>query len=401
MRFKLTGVLLVAAVVFMAAGAFAQDAPKKEVDTSLKVSGVIYSEYSYSTGYQPGSAFAAQKVQPYSDEGISENKNSTFRVMRVYLNFRKNFSETLSMRVTTDVDTTAGALQSLYLKYAYFQYKDDFLGFLGLNFQAGLIGTPVIGFLDDYSASRWVYQNLLDKSANMLHGFTVDSSADLGAKLSLTFARMITLTGMVCNGEGYKKADGNSSAYDGMAYYGMISINPISELYINGYYRYEQTAPRGLPGSGISDKGYYGAGLAWKSDLINAGLNYWMLWNNDRASSLTGSRTPTIAKRYSLLYAYVMMDLSAVIPTVPILVHGRYSFGYENAGQAANSDTRYKTSLYAFGLGWKFSNNLRVLGYYERYVYSVGRLNTDPTLATIYRDPKPASNFMIKCEVAF
>jgi hypothetical protein len=405
MRIKFTGSLLVAATVFMAAGAFAQTTPapsqetqpqeKKALDTSLKISGVIYTEYAHLTGLQPGSVFSQASTAPYTDEGISSAKNDTFRVNRVYINLRKNFTETLSMRVTTDVE--ASGAPTLYLKYAFFQYKDSFFDFLGVNLQGGLIGTPVIGLLDDISGCRWIYQNLLDKSANMLNGYGVDSSADYGARLALTFANMVTVTGAVTNGEGYKKNAGGLTDFDGMAYYGMINVNPISQLYISGFYRYEEYKNRvsGYPGSDISDRGYYGFGVAWKSDLIMAGAHYWLLWNNDRTSSPAGTVPPRVRKHYGLLEAYVMVNLGVVVPTVPLLIHGRYSDGVEQASLAGNSDIQRRTRMIAAGLGWAFNGNLRTLAYYERYAYDIGRI--DPS----YRNPKPASNFMVKCEVAF
>ncbi len=75
----------------MVSSLFAQVNPepeKKGIDTSIKISGVIYTEYAYFTGLQPGSTFNTVPVQPDND-GISSNKNSTFRINRVYLNFKK------------------------------------------------------------------------------------------------------------------------------------------------------------------------------------------------------------------------------------------------------------------------------------------------------------------------
>ncbi len=300
------------------------------------------------------------------------------------------------MRVTTDVDNTSGSAPTLYLKYAFFQYRDVFFDFLGVNLQGGLVSTPMLGLIYDISDTRWIYQSLLDKSANMLNGFSMESSADYGVRLSFIFADMITLTGAVVNGEGFKKNAGGLSDYDGLAYYGMIVINPVPELFLVGSTRWEEyRAKQDNFGSDISDKGYCGFGVAVKTALIRVGAFYWMFWDNDRQSSLFGTRPPTVRKSYSLFEWYLMMNMGAVVPTLPVLLHGRLSQGYENAGQAANSDVRRRTRMFAAGIGWAFNAHLRILAYYERYMYDVGRR------AYGYRNPHPASNFMVKGEVAF
>jgi hypothetical protein len=387
------GLLLTAVICGTAvSGALAQSDPgqeKKAIDSSIKLSGVIYTEYAYFTGLQPGSAWAEQPIRAFTDEGISSDRNSTFRVNRVYINLRKDFSENLSMRVTTDVESSG--TPSLYLKFAYFQYRDTFWDFLGVNLQGGLISTPVTGFIDGISDCRWIYNDLIDKSANLLNGAAFDYTADYGFSLGLSFTDLVTVTGAVTNGEGYKKNASGLTDFDGMAYYGTVTVRPISQLYLSGFFRMEeyQAKAAGTYGSQVSDKSYYGFGAVWKSDLIRAGAHYWFLWNNDRSGTLR------MQKRYRLLEAYLMMNLGALVPTFPLLIHGRYGNGIEMASRIGNSDTRRMTHMIAGGLGWAFSPSLRMLAYYERYIYEIGRVDSG------YRDPKPASNFMVKCEVAF
>ena len=389
MRLKVTGILLTA-FVLCAAGAFAQEPEKKALDTSLKVSGVIFTEYAYLTGYQPGSAWNQQIEDTGKYRGQNENQNSTFRVNRVYLNFRKNISETVSMRVTTDVEGSDTTALNLYLKYAFVQYQESFFGFMTVNFQFGLIGTPIIGLMDDISDCRWIYQNLYDKSANLLRGFGADSSADFGLRLSLTFANMVTVTGGVVNGEGYKKATETAgSNFDGKAYFATLTVNPIASVYINGFFRYEEdAADNTAASSGISSEVLYGFGAAYKSKLITAGVHAFYLWNNDKSGAYR------IHTSYMLAEAYVMANLGEVIPSVPLLIHGRYGYGIEYGNEISNGSEDYTTQMLAFGLGWQFVDGLRVLAYYETYMYD---RNTDVG----YELPLDASNFMVKAEVKF
>ena len=89
-----------------------------------------------------------------------------------------------------------------------------------------------------------------------------------------------------------------------------------------------------------------------------------------------------------------MANLGEVIPSLPLLVHGRFGYGVQNASEAQGLLEDHVTQMYAFGLGWQFNSGVRMLAYYEAYLYEA-----DP--ATGFDNPPMASNFMLKAEVKF
>ncbi len=103
-----------------------------------------------------------------------------------------------------DVETET-PYYGFFLKNAYLQAKND-LGAATLTTQFGLIGTPVIGLADKVSDYRWIYNNFIDKSKNLL-GTSIDTSADLGISVKADIMKMVSITGAYMNGEGYKGVD--------------------------------------------------------------------------------------------------------------------------------------------------------------------------------------------------
>ena len=379
-----------------------------DVNTDLKISGVIYFEWAYLTGFQPGPALSEQPTFTNTDEGISDQRNNTFRINRVYLNIKKNFSETFSFRITTDVDTVDR--NDLYLKYAYIQYRNTFFDFFGLQIQIGKIGTPTVGHITAISDYRWIYNDFCNKWQNLLGGFGGDASADLGFNLKFSFFNLIHLTGSYTNGEGFK----SSETTDGKAYHGLLSIAPnfgdTGTLYINGYFKYETDAssssysdlvtPLYLVNVGQGNEVYYGFGIAWKSDFIKTGVNYFIVKDNSYGTTgvVFGPNTEVgtrVQNNYHLLDCWVNINLGAFFESFPLLILGRYGNGMIQPSLVANNNSRMRTYLLAGGLGWQFNSHFRVAAYYERYAYDVGRITIG------YRNPKAASNFYVKTEIKF
>ena len=282
--------LLVAAVFAFAGAAFAQDAPKAdEPKPVVDVSGVLYLDWGY--------------VQKANEASSLKEGSDTMRLQRAYLNFAKKIDDMWSVKVTLDgvgiavkettvdddggnddgiidedeVSTSTKANNVMFIKNAYVQMKKD-LDPITLTVQYGVVGTPIIGAGDGMSGARWIYNTYLDKSGDLL-GDTIDvSSADLGLKADISLMKMVTLTGMYANGSNYKFTE--DQQVTDKAYWGVLSITPIKELAINGYYHTRDVAP----GSEDNTVTYYGGGIGWSDKSFKVGGNF-ILGERDAATA--------------------------------------------------------------------------------------------------------------------
>ncbi len=63
-----------------------------------------------------------------------------------------------------------------------------------IKFQFGMIGTPLIGFIDKQSDYRWLEQNYADQAKTVLYylsgtsfkGQSIDNSADMGLSMEVS-----------------------------------------------------------------------------------------------------------------------------------------------------------------------------------------------------------------------
>jgi hypothetical protein len=352
--------LLVAAVFVFAGAAFAQDAPKAdEPKPVVDVSGVLFLDWGY--------------VQKANENSSLKEGSDTMRLQRAYLNFAKKIDDMWSVKVTLDgvgvtikettvdddggnvdgiidedeVSTSTKANNVMFIKNAYVQMKKDFDP-ITLTVQYGVVGTPIIGAGDGMSGARWIYNTYLDKSADLL-GDAVDvSSADLGLKADISVMKMVTLTGMYANGSGYKFTEDQQVA--DKAYWGVLSITPIKELAINGYYHTRDVAP----GSDDNTVTYYGGGIGWSDKSFKVGGNF-ILGERDAASS-----EPENKKDYMLYEVFANINL-ADVAGVPVLVYGKYAYGESEA----DDDVKIEGTQIWAGLGYQFNKSVQVMALYQ------------------------------------
>lgn len=366
------------------------EAPK---DEPLKVSGRMYLEW-YKT------------LQNQNDSG--ENKN-TFNLTRAYLDFRKKIDATWSTRVTLDIgNDNAEAVSkedsryTAYIKFAYLQAQQDF-GFGILTAQFGMIGTPVIGLIDDASDYRWLNQNYIDAAKMLLFkqsgvaggiGQSIDHSADMGLSVSLNVAKMVTVTGAVTNGEGYKKTAELKYYDDGKAFYGMITVTPIEGLSLAGFYRQQVTRDQGENADDNFTRNY-GAVAIYNFQGIRVGASFTM------ASISTNGTTPgtdALVAEYRIIDAFLMANLNS-LTGMPILVAGRYAMGSTEyaEGYGTNDGVKADVTIWAFGIGYQFNNSVRMMAYIEDQKAE----SSDAALASVADWKASNRNFYIKTEARF
>ncbi len=362
-------------------------------DEPLKVSGRMYLEW-YKT------------LQNQNDSGENEN---TFNITRVYIDFRKKIDATWSVRTTLDVGNDSGEASGAkdsrylaYIKYAYLQAQQD-LGFGILTAQFGMVGTPVIGLIDDASDYRWLNQNYIDAAKLLLFkqsgvtggiGQSIDSSADMGLSVSLNVAKMVTITGAVTNGEGYKKTAELNFHDDGKAFYGMLTVTPIEGLSLAGYYRNQVTRDEG-ENAGDNYSRHYGALAIYNFQGIRVGASFTM------ATISTNGTTPgtdPLVAEYRLIDAFLMANLNS-LTGMPILLAGRYAMGSTEYadGYGANDGVSADVTIWAFGIGYQFNNSVRMMAYVEDQ-----KAETSDTALAAVADWKASNrNFYIKTEARF
>lgn len=299
----------------------AQDVPEKKETSSF--SGVIFMEYM---------------------QDLADDHAGVFAVNRVYLDWKRGFGDIFSVRVTTDAlferqgGSSSGTIDNngyeLLIKYAYLQAAPE-IDPVKFTIQAGVIPTPAIALMNSLSGLRWIGNTYLGNSKVILQNKTIDSSADLGVTVSAEVMKIVTISGAVVKGEGYKKVQAENMVY-GPSYYGLVSVNPLEHVYINGFYRYNETSTTTMM--------YYGGGLAWKDSIIKTGLNF------VGVSYSNGTDTSGY-----FIEAWLNINFDSLIG-MPVLGIGKAGYGnYEDA----------KQGIFGFGPGWQFNKYVQTVLYYE------------------------------------
>jgi hypothetical protein len=308
-----------------------------------------------------GQMFFQMKVDTLKDG----DEGTTFALTRGQLNYERTIWGPISIKISSDVSTdlkssgsndiqdssanppTENSIKvgsesyAFYMKNAYIQVAHDW-GFLGLKVQGGIIPTPSIAIIDKMMDLRWVYQNYSFDKPEDINVDGDDTSNDVGVGLTTTIFKYVVLNYTLCHGEGYKHP---VETYDGKSHYGTITIIPYKWIYINGYINYEKTDPH-------TEYFYYGGGLAFVSDFLKVGGNYVLHGNKVSDES---------AQTYNLIETWVHFNLGPLVSQAPVLLVGRYAYGFKN------SDPGNPTHLLAGGVGYEFNKYFRVLAYYESY----------------------------------
>lgn len=338
---------------------------QKKEDSSLKLSGRIWMDY----------------WMRLDDNNPADKTTHGLRLTRTYLTVENKINDMLMAKLVIDgaPSGTGGTTTTydVFVKNAYLEANTDLYGAFGsMKILAGLTGTPVIGLVDDLSDYRWIYQNYIDRAADLgLSGkdgnaTTSESSADLGITGQFNIMKMVTITGMYANGEGFNKVESGDypeKANTGKSYYGVVTFNPekmMKELNINVFARYKDVSLENNDATSATASRtnlYYGGGAAWKSDLIKAGVHYLMGTDDDES---------TVKINYTLLDSYINANLESIID-IPVLIMGRFAMGDSNTGIEDNE--RY---IIAAGAGYQINKNFRTLLYFQQTSYTAS--DTDP-----------------------
>ena len=289
----------------------------------------------------------------------------SYQIKRVYLTYKNKLNDVWSVMVRTDVkaqDFGGKDRYSLFIKNAYFQGKWAF-GAAKITLQGGMFGTPNTGFMYSMSDYRWVDDTYLDQSKVVLpNGNYGETSADMGFKVKIDIS-MLSITIANVNGEGF--GDVEDAANSGKAWYGNVTVNPIENLYIAGIGRYEREL---IDNDNVptveTNVYYYGAGIAWKTDMLKIGAIYTM-----------GEKETdgTTVNEMALMDAYLNMNLESVIG-MPVLVMANYAFGEDDKFDDS------KVQVLAAGVGYKFNKNIRCLLYYQQLMYDTSGVDDDQAL---------------------
>lgn len=418
----------------------------KDLYRRLDIGAKLYLDWYASWGHNSNSFDRVANFTKGSD--VSGKNNNSFRVQRAYLDVKYKINDILSARLTTDADASVSgtadgaAAFHMFLKYAYVEAKKDF-GPVLLSLSGGLIETPVIGLTDKIGDYRWISQNFIDNSKQVLNNQSLDNSADFGVKGSIGIMKYATLTAAFVNGGGYKANESNS--YKAIQY--LASINPIKELYINGFGRNEIIDKYDYTGK-KAKRVYYGYGIAYSSNIIKVGFNHVFPYimtvgvaskfNSKYVFNYSSTDIrqiyvyPEQMRGYMLFDSWLNFNLDALVKQAPLLITGRFVYGlqrgtYQKFLSDPECGKERRSILYHFGVGWKFNQNFRIMigGEIQRYIikknsflrYNEGKTGTEyynasrvPANGTstavgyVYtgsHNPHDAKRIYIKTEVTF
>ncbi|MFH0976249.1 MAG: hypothetical protein V1874_10755 [Spirochaetota bacterium] len=341
--------------------------------------------------------------------GTKDSNTNTFELERIYLNFNKKFNDNFSAKVTLDIAndlmtesttnsdgsedtstttaTTKSSKYRVFLKFGYLQAKNSF-GFVNTTIKAGMIDTPVSSLTNELSDQRYLHKNLIDDSKNLI-ATSIDNPADMGLSIGLNFMKKADLTFAITNGEGYKKTnesyyndknDSSKNTSQGKAYYTKLTLMPIETLYISGFCRYEGTSVN----ESDDHKGYYGAGISWKNDLLKLGANYLLPFQKKNGEDVTyTSSAGGGKKKLSIMETWLTFTPKKLIQ-IPILAMARYGFGKDL--DKGDSMTTYM----GIGIGYELDPNIRVAAWFDQY---------DSEAKDAANNPNPTRMFSIRTDI--
>jgi hypothetical protein len=358
-------------VMALCAGAVnAQEAPKQDASKPALVdfSGVLFMDYSYIIE-------SKDKVTK-----AKTDKQSSINVNRVYLTAAKKIDDIWSVKVTIDGGT--GENSDVFVKNAYVQMAPNF-GVADLKVQAGVVGTPIIGLIDGLNGSRWIYQNYIDKAKDIT-GSDIDvSSADTGLKADFNIMKMVTITGMYSNGDGYKKNE-QDQVPSNKSYYGVINVTPINALNIFGYYHKHNTTTLASQENEKNFVSYMGAGAAWSDKAIKIGASY----------TVRTGKAADVKEESSIMEFWANVNLQQ-FASMPVLLIGRYAAGtYEKKGTGTNKLKNEGSAIWG-GVGYQVNSNVQFAAMYK--VDTIEKKQNDAKIAGSIDN----STMYVKSEIKF
>jgi hypothetical protein len=191
-----------------------------------------------------------------------------------------------------------------------------------------------------------------------------------------------------------------------------VSINPVDYLKnvtVNFYGRWEDTNKNriekdaaGIPikYQGIDNRSYMGTGIAWSSDYLKAGMNFFapeMQFSKTSFIYPYTGYTPRYRQKFLMVDAYFNFNLGALVRPAPVLLLGRCGWGREPKSLLGNRRRAHETLALGVGAGYQFSEYFRMVVYYENIRYHVAQKVHDVSK----KDPTQNNNIYIKAEVKF
>jgi hypothetical protein len=416
----------------------------RRLDVGVKIYMDWYSVWGHDDGFFTGGRGTFDRVARYengtpysatltasSPTNASAKNNNAFRIQRAYLDVKYKISDSLSARLTSDADAKvtpsqgdSNAALHLFLKCAYLEMKRQ-LGPVGITITGGLSGTPVIDHIDKISDYRWINLNYINNSKIILNGTSLDTSADLGLKATISILKYASLTASYGNGSGYTSNETNS--HKAVTY--LASITPVEGLYFNAFGRNEIATKYDYTGK-KAKREYYGYGIGYSSDLIKIGFNQIFPYVTTvglayRQGSFTVYAYPVQKMGHMLFDAWLNMNLGAVAKEFPLLITGRLAYGlqkrtYQKSITDSELGKERRSVAYSMGLGWQFNKNFRILlgGELQKYFVSKERVlrYAEGIRGTEYyngealgfgdvfvgsKNPRDTKRLYVKCETAF
>lgn len=167
--------------------------------SSVKISGLAYNAF-------------------YYDLSKGADKKNGFDITRLYLTFRKDLTDNIGIRITTDIGRVSNDQEKgyyrLYLKYGYVELRKPAWK---LKLLVGLHYVPLLAFQEDI----WGYRSISKMLTDLEHKQT---SSDLGIKLHGEFPKGYgDYAFSFVNGEGYNQPE--MGKHKGV--YGRVTLRPL------------------------------------------------------------------------------------------------------------------------------------------------------------------------------
>ncbi|MBP7585055.1 MAG: hypothetical protein KBA61_13530, partial [Spirochaetes bacterium] len=242
-----------------------------------------------------------------------------------------------------------------------------------LTIRTGMIPIAVSALIDGVSDYRWLKNNFIDQSKDLLYldttnGIALDTTADLGVGMTLALGNTVSLDFQLTNGDGFKKTDesGDTAGIDdGKAYLVMITYRPIQHLYLAGYFRYQTMLDHAYETDNY--RTYAGMTVMYVTGIVRCGASVVAARASSKAATALPDTDPQL-RNYLLGDIFANINLFPVIGR-PLLVAARVSAGQtsfesDTIAGAADGDTA-TVFVYAAGVGWQFNEYYRLMAYYE------------------------------------